>query len=30
MKKLFFALAGMLALVACGTQDGGPVLTIEG
>ena len=30
MKKLFFALAGMLALVACGTQDGGPILTIEG
>ena len=30
MKKLFFALAGMLALVACGSQDGGPVLTIEG
>ena len=30
MKKLFLALAGMLALVACGTQDGGPILTIEG
>ena len=30
MKKLFFALAGMLALVACGSQDGGPILTIEG
>ena len=30
MKKLFFALAGMLAFVACGTQDNGPILTIEG
>ena len=30
MKKLFIALAGMLALVACGTQDGDPILTIEG
>ena len=30
MKKLFFVLAGMLTLVACGTQDNGPILTIEG
>ena len=30
MKKLFFVLAGMLALVACGSHDGGPLLTIEG
>ena len=30
MKKLFFVLAGMLALVACGAQNSGPVLTIEG
>ena len=30
MKKLFFALAGMLTLVACGTKDNGPILTIEG
>ena len=30
MKKLFFVLAGMLTLVACSTQDNGPILTIEG
>ena len=30
MKKLFFVLAGMLTLVACGAQNSGPVLTIEG
>ena len=30
MKKLFLVLASMLALVACGTQDNGPILTIEG
>ena len=30
MKKLFLVLAGMLALVACGTQDNSPILTIEG
>ena len=30
MKKLFFVLAGMLATIACGAQNSGPVLTIEG
>ena len=30
MKKLFFVMAGMLSLVACGAQNSGPVLTIEG
>lgn len=29
MKKLFFALAGMLALVSCGTRNNGPVNTHE-
>ena len=29
MKKLFFALAGMLALVSCGTRNNGPVLVHE-
>ena len=30
MKKLFFVMAGMLALMACSAQNSGPVLTIEG
>lgn len=29
MKKLFFALAGMLALVSCGARNNGPVLVHE-